>query len=199
MLALKIYLPLFLVVYLLITFVVPSVRVYRSTGINPVTFGKSDNAHDYIGFIMKVLTALLIGAVLLFSISDNAYAFLNRFHYLERNEVQLAGLIIMHIALIWIVIAQAQMKQSWRIGIDEQHPTRLVTGGLFRFSRNPIFVGMIASTFGLFLVLPNAVTFFVTATSYIIIQVQIRLEEAHLSQQHGQAYELYRKRVRRLV
>lgn len=195
----KIYLPLFLPAYLLITFVVPSVRVYRNTGINPVTFGKSDNAHDYIGLIMKVLTGLLIGAVLLFSVSDKLYDLLNRFEYLERNEIQFAGLIIIHAALIWIMIAQDQMKQSWRIGIDEENPTRLVTGGLFRYSRNPIFLGMIASTLGLFLVLPNAITFFVIATSYIIIQVQIRLEETHLSQQHGLAYRQYRERVKRLV
>ena len=31
----------------------------KQTGINPVTFGKTDNAHDYIGFVMKVLIALL--------------------------------------------------------------------------------------------------------------------------------------------
>ena len=34
-------------------------RTYKQTGINPITFGKTDNAHDYIGFVMKVLIALL--------------------------------------------------------------------------------------------------------------------------------------------
>ena len=63
---LKYYLPVFLLTYLLITYVLPSVRVYKQTGINPVTFGKSDSAHDYIGSVMKVLTGLLSVAVLLF-------------------------------------------------------------------------------------------------------------------------------------
>ena len=199
MTALKMYLPLFLLAYLLVTFVIPTVRVYHSTGINPVTFGSSDNAHDYIGFIMKILTALLIIAVLLFSFSESAYAFLNPFSYLEKGSIRLAGLFIVHAALVWIVIAQAQMKQSWRIGIDEKNQTRLVTHGLFQISRNPVFLGMMLSTIGMFLIIPNAITFFVAATSYIIIQVQIRLEEVHLFKQHGEQYEAYRKQVRRLV
>jgi hypothetical protein len=35
----------------------------QQTGINPITFGKTDIAHDYIGFVMKVLIALLFVAV----------------------------------------------------------------------------------------------------------------------------------------
>lgn len=193
------YLPLFLLAYLLITFVIPSVKVYKQTGINPVTFGKSDNAHDYIGFIMKVLTGLLVVAVLLFSISSTAYQYLEPIDYLNNEWIKYTGLFIVHAALIWIVIAQSHMKQSWRIGIDEKNKTALVTTGLFSISRNPIFFGMILSTIGIFLIIPNTIIFFVAATSYIVIQIQIRLEEEHLIKQHGISYSEYRKSVRRLI
>jgi len=193
------YLPFFLLAYLLITFVIPSVRVYKQTGINPVTFGKSDNAHDYIGFIMKVITSLLVVTVILFTFSENAYSYLNPFSYLEKDVIKYIGLILVHVALIWIVIAQANMQQSWRIGIDEEHETTLVTKGLFSISRNPIFLGMILSTLGIFMILPNAATSFITLTTYIIIQIQIRLEEEHLLKQHGMAYSSYVKTVRRLL
>lgn len=196
---LKYYLPLFLLAYLLITFVIPSVRVYKQTGINPVTFGKSDNAHDYIGFIMKVLTGLLVVAVLLFSISNTAYHYLAPIDYLHNEWIKYTGLFLVHAALIWIVIAQSHMKQSWRIGIDEKNRTALVTTGLFSISRNPIFFGMILSTIGIFLIIPNAITFFVAATSYIVIQIQIRLEEEHLIKPHGAIYTEYKRRVRRLI
>jgi hypothetical protein len=46
---LKIYLPIYLVAYLLVSFIIPTYKTYKQTGINPVTFGKNDNAHDYIG------------------------------------------------------------------------------------------------------------------------------------------------------
>lgn len=193
------YLPVFILAYLLISFVVPSVRVYRQTGINPVTFGKSDSAHDYIGAIMKIITGLLVLVVILYAFLPAWYHWLVPIPYLERDEIKWTGLIIAHLALIWIVIAQQQMKNSWRIGIDEQHRTGLVTNGLFAYSRNPIFLGMLFSVFGLFLVLPNLITFFVAVSSYIVIQIQIRLEEEFLGRQHGEAYTRYKERVRRLI
>lgn len=196
---LQYYLPLFLALYLFVTFVLPSVRVYRQTGINPVTFGKTDNAHDYIGLVMKVLTASLILSVVFFVIGRKWYSVLAPISYLERNSFVYAGLLLMHASFLWIVVAQQQMKLSWRIGIDEQHKTALVTKGLFSLSRNPIFLGMISTTAGLFLLLPNALTFFAMAASYIVIQIQIRLEEVHLLHQHGAEYIAYKKRTRRLI
>jgi protein-S-isoprenylcysteine O-methyltransferase Ste14 len=41
---------------------------------------------------------------------------------------------------------------SWRIGIDQSHRTNLVQSGVFSLSRNPIFLGMMLTLFGLFLV-----------------------------------------------
>ena len=196
---LKYYLPLFLLVYLVVTFILPSIRVYKKTVINPLTFGKSDKAHDYIGSIMKVLTGLLIVAVLLFSVSLKAYSYLNQFEYLQREWLVYTGLIIVHAALLWIVIAQNHMKLSWRIGIDEKNKTALITNGLFNISRNPVFLGMILSTAGIFLIIPNAITLFVAATSYIVIQIQIRLEEEYLQSSHGTAYHNYKKKVNRLM
>jgi protein-S-isoprenylcysteine O-methyltransferase Ste14 len=194
-----IYLPAFIMAYLLISFVVPSIRVYKQTGINPVTFGNSDNAHDYIGGVMKLITGILVLTVFFHSLFPGLYNWLVPIPYLQNSIVQVAGLILAHLALFWIVLAQQQMKNSWRIGIDEKNKTGLVTHGLFAYSRNPVFLGMLFSVLGLFLVLPNLLTFFVAGSSYIIIQIQIRLEEVFLQKQHGDAYALYRATVRRLL
>lgn len=194
-----IYLPAFILAYLLISFVVPSIRVYKQTGINPVTFGNSDNAHDYIGGVMKLITGILVLTVFFHSLFPGLYNWLVPITYLQNSIVQVAGLILAHLALFWIVLAQQQMKNSWRIGIDEKNKTGLVTHGLFAYSRNPVFLGMLFSVLGLFLVLPNLLTFFVAGSSYIIIQIQIRLEEVFLQKQHGDAYALYRATVRRLL
>ena len=58
---------------------------------------------------------------------------------------------------------------------------------------------MILSVFGLFLIIPNAITLFCTLTTYIVIQIQIRLEEDFLEKQHGKEYVDYRKTTRRLL
>lgn len=195
----KIYLPIYLLIYLFIAFVLPTYRTFKKTGINPVTFGKSDNAHDYIGFLMKLLLALLFVVVLIFSFSERAYNYLVPVEYLEVNYLQITGLIIIHISLGWISVAQYQMGNSWRIGIDENNKTGLVTKGIFSLSRNQIFLGMIVSVLGVFFIIPNALTFFLTLTTYFIIQIQIRLEEEFLTKEHGSQYQEYKQKTKRLL
>lgn len=196
---LQIYLPIYLLLYLLVAFVVPTYRTYKQTGINPITFGNNDNAHDYIGFIMKVLIALLFVAVLIFSFSQKVYEYLNPILYLQNSIVQGIGITLIHLALGWISIAQYQMSSSWRIGIDELNKTALVTKGIFSISRNPIFLGMIISVLGLFFIIPNVLTFCLAVTTYIVIQIQIRLEEEFLERIHSQEYINYKIKTRRLL
>ena len=197
--ALKIYLPIYLILYMLVAFVIPTYRTYKMTGINPITFGKNDNAHDYIGFIMKVLIVLLFVAVLTFSFSEKIYSYLVPISYLQTKTLAIIGLALIHIALVWISIAQYQMSNSWRIGIDEKNKTKLVTDGVFSISRNPIFLGMIISVVGLFFIVPNALTFFLIIITYIVIQIQIRLEEEFLQKQHSQDYVSYKLKTKRLL
>ena len=196
---LQIYLPIYLFLFMLVAFIVPTYRTYKQTGINPITFGKNDNAHNYIGFIMKVLIAVLFFAVLIFSFSQRIYQYLNPVLYLQNSVTQGIGIALIHLALIWISIAQYQMSNSWRIGIDELNKTALVTKGIFSISRNPIFFGMIISVNGLFFIIPNTLTFFLTVTTYIVIQIQIRLEEEFLERLHGQEYINYKIKKRRLL
>lgn len=109
------------------------------------------------------------------------------------------GVILSVLAFIWIVIAQSNMKTSWRIGIDNNEKTTLITSGMFRFSRNPVFFGLIISAIGFFLILPNAVTFCIVLLSYYSISVQIRLEEQYLALKHHKEYLCYKQSVRRWI
>jgi protein-S-isoprenylcysteine O-methyltransferase Ste14 len=197
---LKLYLPLFFIGFVLLAFVRPSIRVYRQTGINPFRFATHhDEAHDYIGKLLKVFILVLLLAVCCYSFFPAAYALLAPFGYLERPGIRLAGLITGHLALPGILIAQRQMKQSWRIGIDYINKTELISSGLFAWSRNPIYVFLLAALTGLFFVIPNAITFAVVCGAYIILQIIMRMEEAFLLKQHGKRYESYRAKVKRLL
>jgi len=196
---LKYYLPFYILLYFAIAFFIPSYRTYKKTGVNPITFGKEDTAHNYIGLVMKILIALLFFSVFLYSFGYNYYNFLVPIYYLENQSLKIVGLILIHLSLIWICIAQYQMRTSWRIGIDEENDKELITQGIFSISRNPIFLCMILSVLGLFIIIPNALTFFTTLSTYFIIQIQIRLEEAFLEKKHGAVYSNYKIKTKRLV
>lgn len=191
------FLVLYLLIYFAVAFVLPSYRVWKKTNVNPVTFRGADNAHDYIGKLFKVVMAGLALVVFVFAFAPDIYKFLLPIVWLKNQIVQFAGIVLLLLSLGWTVLAQIQMGNSWRIGIDEEKKTALVQAGVFRRSRNPIFLGMIVTLIGFFLVIPNALTLLFLVLGFILIQIQVRLEEEFLAKSHGAEYENFRRQVRR--
>ena len=98
------------------------------------------------------------------------------------------------------ISAQLDMGDSWRIGVDARESTELVSSGLFRFSRNPIFTSMLSFLAGLALLLPNAVSALAFLTALTGLELQVRLvEEPYLMSIHREAYARYAARVGRFL
>lgn len=194
---LRYFLPVFFALYFGFCFVWRTVSVWRRTGINPLVLGKSDNVYDYIGKWFKA-TILMAGvSVAIFVISDDAYRYLVPIEFMERAVLRATGLFLLIFSFPWTFLAQVQMGNSWRIGIDQRRKSELVAFGMFRYSRNPIFLGMIMTIMGLFLVLPNALTLIVLVLGFVLIQLQVRLEEEYLTRVQGITYLQYCREVRR--
>lgn len=193
----KIYILSFLVVYFLIVFVVPSVRVKRKTGINPYVFKNTDSAHDFLGKVSAPITSLIFIVALVNLVYPVGMQYLAPFNWLEISVSKITGFAIVHLALLWIVIAQVQMSNSWRVGIDHSAKTELKTNGLFSISRNPVFLGMLITLAGVFFILANAITLLVFVASTLLFQVQVRLEEEYLKGVHGVPYSNYCLKVGR--
>jgi len=195
----QLYLFLFLIVYFFFVFFLRSYLLWKRTGINPLTFSKSDDAHGYNGKVFTFISLLEFVVVFIYAFKNEWYSYLLPFWYLEHSYLQYIGwgLLLLSLGLVWI--AQTQMANSWRIGIDEKNKTELVTNGLFSISRNPIFFGVMIANFGLFLIIPNAFTLLIVLLSLVSINTQIRLEETFLKATHGNAYEQYLNKVRRWI
>ena len=119
------------------------------------------------------------------------------FVWLEISVLKYTGLAIIHLALSWNIVALVQMSNSWRVGIDHSAKTELKTNGLFSVSRNPVFLGMLITLAGVFLIFPNAITLLVFVASTLLFQVQVRLEEEYLKGVHGEPYIKYCLKVGR--
>jgi len=193
----QLYLFLFLIVYFFFVFFLRSYLLWKRTGVNPLTFSKSDDAHGYNGKIFTVISVLEFVVVFIFAFKSEWYQYLLPFWYLEYSYLQYIGFCLLSLSLLLVWVAQSQMANSWRIGIDEKNKTELVTNGLFSVSRNPIFLGIMIANLGLFLVIPNAFTLLIVSLSTVSINTQIRLEEAFLKSSHGKEYQDYLHQVRR--
>ncbi|MDR0307081.1 MAG: isoprenylcysteine carboxylmethyltransferase family protein [Chitinispirillales bacterium] len=111
--------------------------------------------------------------------------------FFTNNVAGWMGIIICYVSIVWFAMTLRSFGKSFRIGIDERSPDKLITSGMFALSRNPIFTAFIAFVVGIFLIHPNitasaAIVFFVT-----VIHRQILREEKFLCGHYGKEYEDY--------
>ena len=79
-----------------------------------------------------------------------------------------------------------------------QDPSALVTSGPYRYSRNPIYLGLVLALIGIGLLLGTLSPFVVVPVLICLIQQRfIQPEEAVLEKTFGSAYGRYKRQVRR--
>ncbi len=195
----RIFLLVSLSLFFFFMLAVRAIIVYKHTGKNPIMLQRGDNAHSLMSRYLVMMMLLLAAFVLVNVFAPEWYNYFLPITCLDKIHLKDIGAGMMIVALVLTYIAQAQMRNSWRVGIDEQTKTELVTNGLFQYSRNPIYLGMVLALLGAFLIAPTGATLLIFVLCYVLMQIQIRLEEEHLTKLHGLAYLDYKKKVRRWV
>lgn len=102
----------------------------------------------------------------------------------------LAGLCLFLLSLI-------SFGRSFRVGIDTENPDKLVTTGVFAFSRNPIYLAFALVLLGQFLVFPNWLVLAYLVAGVWLFHRQVLREEEYLRRHYGEAFDSYCKRVGR--
>ena len=75
-----------------------------------------------------------------------------------------------------------------------------VEAGPYRFSRNPIYLGLLVAAVGLALRWGDLWGWMAVAASHLMLdRLVVAKEEAYLAARFGPAYEAYRARVRRWI
>ncbi len=164
--------------------VLRGIAIRRHTGDRPLAFLGATGIQRIAGMSFAASTAALIvasGMAARDAMTDLA---------LPAAVVALVGAAV-------VIVAQVQMGRAWRIGVREGDAPLFVSHGLFRFSRNPIFVGMM--TVGLAAAFASQLWWAWAALAVFIVScaVQVRIEERHLEASFGQSYRDFRATVPR--
>ena len=91
------------------------------------------------------------------------------------------------------------MRDSWRAGIPDKDKTELVTTGIYRFSRNPAFLGFDLMYAGVLLLYGNLLTLGFSVFAMVMLHLQILQEERYLADTFGAPYQAYCRHVFRYL
>ena len=157
-----------------------SIRVnpFRATHLNEVCFALGE-----VVFAFLILRSTHIVNVPLPALAD--------FVILSSETARRVGAVLVGVGVLIFVLALFSFGNSWRIGIDTRTPGALVTTGLFRLSRNPIFVFLDLYMAGTFLLNGTLVFLVVAILGAVVLHFQILREERFLGQRHGEHYREY--------
>lgn len=188
-----------IVIFLLI--IVSRVIYMRTTrGVNPIVIGGGKK-----GFVLIVELVAFAGLVL-WMIDVISYAVQANFHIfpsplnmvlVESDAAKIAGVALVSIGLMVFMAAFVSFGDSWRVGLDIHTPGALITGGVFAFSRNPIYLFLDLWFIGIFLINGRLIFLIFALLTLLVIHWQILQEESFLTNLYGQPYGEYRGRTRR--
>ncbi|MGB6007205.1 methyltransferase family protein [Castellaniella sp.] len=181
-----------LTIVLMLGMVLTRACVMRRTGVRALKFGALDKRDFLIPpfafFYFYLVFAAAFGWP---AVSTQAF--------FESDPIAWAGVALCAAGLAVLLWSLVSFGRSFRVGIDADHPDKLVTTGIFAFSRNPIYVGFAFIVLGQFLVFPNWILLVYVGAATWLFHRQVLLEERFLKRHYGQEYLEYCGRVRRYL
>ena len=109
-----------------------------------------------------------------------------------------AAAVIFAAGIFLVLMSLLHLGKSTRLGIPSEN-TELKTGGIYRITRNPMYLGFNLLTVSSMLLTGHVAVILLGIYSIAVYHFIIRGEERFLEERFGDAFREYRKRVRRYI
>jgi protein-S-isoprenylcysteine O-methyltransferase Ste14 len=181
-----------LTLVLMLGLVLTRVLQMKRRGIEAMNFGKIDKKDFFIPPFALFYFYLVFAAAFNFpTISSQQF-----FH---AEIVSWVGVFFCSAGLLLIIWSLVSFGKSFRVGIDTEHPDKLITSGVFAFSRNPIYVAFAFILLGQFLIFSNWILLVYLGAGVWLFHRQVLLEEEYLKKHYGKEYLEYCNQARRYL
>ena len=110
----------------------------------------------------------------------------------------IGGVTVFALGLILNVSGFVTQRRAGTDPIPFNPSTRIVSHGLYRFSRNPMYIGFAFWTLGLAVLIDSAWTLLAVPIGLVLVdRLIVAREEAYLTRKFGEEYLRYKTTVRR--
>ncbi len=116
----------------------------------------------------------------------------------DSTFLQTIGIVLAVIGLLLVVLGLSHLGRSASVGLPEEM-TELKTGGVYRFTRNPMYLGGFLICIGSCLYALHLLNILFAAVAIGIHHAIITREEQFLAARFGQAWSDYCRRVPRYL
>ncbi len=171
-----------------------SIYIKIKKKINPISLKVKKNGIKHaVEIILFIIVLLWTFEVLFYNLNLNFKIFPYPFDIklFDLFFLKIIGIIIVILSFMIYIWALKDLGNSWRLGIDENHPGKLVTTGIYAITRNPIYLFFNLYFFGIFLMNGNLIFLIFTILVTINIHFMIVEEEKFLISTYKEEYRNY--------
>ena len=112
---------------------------------------------------------------------------------------KIVGLALFVVGLTVALIAVGTLRRFYLSTLVIRKDHQLITHGVYRFTRHPIYLGVLIVCFGVPVYASSLYGFLTMSVLIPIFLNRIRMEERMLIEEFGDAYQAYRKATRKLI
>jgi len=194
------YISLGLLMLFLVSYFLKLAMLYKNDKIKANVLGKAgkDKKIHFAEIFVKISSFAGIFVWFLEAMFGDFLVKFTGWFYLSKLYTY-TGLVLVALGVLFFILAVVFMKSSWRVGIDKQTKSALITDGIYKFSRNPAFVGFDLMFIGLCLTFPCVLTLLVMMTNLIAFHLLILQEEKYLTEVFGMEYAEYKQKTPRYL
>lgn len=142
--------------------------------------------------------------IVLLGLSSHFLFQTQRFHFfgslaLDIANLKILGVFITILGLLIAIIARKTLADNWSSNIELKKDHELITKGIYKYVRHPIYTGLLLMGVGSILVLQSllVVLFFVVMITFLIFK--LKKEEILLLKHFPKDYQEYMKKTKALI
>lgn len=169
--------------------------------ITAITLDVRKGWRGLVEVVLFALVNLWAIEVVLYAIQADFHLFPALLHTPLLNGIltKVGGLTLVAVGLALFIRAMKDLGTSWRLGIDEKRPGKLVTTGIYALSRHPIYLFFNLYFWGTFLLNGTLIFLLFALVIAVNLHLQILVEEHFLLDIYGAAYQEYCLRTERYL
>lgn len=185
---------LFFIVFFVGYLGIKSVLFRKQFNVDPLAFLKG-------GFVEKIRWCVFFGLnipyaiLIIIFVMDISFLKIDLLHASSYSGV---GVLLTLLGLGVMTKAHFDMGSLWRMGLDNS-TDRIVQEGLFKVSRNPVYMGVLLIIGGMMFILQTLVAVMLFLFGVSVVLLIVRSEESFLEDKFKQSYLEYKKKVPRFI
>ena len=176
------------------TVVMVAIRAPHGRRSGRVTVVKSHKTPLETGLLVLAWVGFFIPLIW---IASSALAFAN---YPQRTGPLVVGVVCLVVGLWLFYRSHADLGTNWSITLEVRDQHRLITKGVYRRIRHPMYSALVLYSAGQALVIPNWVAGPSNVVAFaVLVVLRVHAEEKMMTDEFGDEYTAYATRTKRFV